>query len=195
MSRDIKEAMHPPILDVKLNQEFKYFDAVGAAAVAVAGTIVDLCAPAQGVSGIQRVGDEIALRALQLGFVIKPVSAVAVATVRVIIVRWQADNSAIATTITSVINATGASSAVVPYNYQTSRNGLFSIVFDQSYAVAVIGTQEPIIVKRELNLKGTNVRFGPGATTGEGKIFMFVIGDSATPTLDYSCRLIYDDSA
>lgn len=189
--------MHPPTLDVKLSNEYKYFDTSGGGVLAVAGVIIDVSAPVQGIGAVQRIGDEISLVALQLGIVATVTAAAPVSnTMRVLLVRWQNDSSVVVPTTTAVLQTTGLASAVVPYNMQNSRNGLFSVVFDQSFAFAPIASANPtVIVKRELNLRGTNLRFGPAALTGEGKIFLFIVGAQASTNYDYYTRLIYLDSA
>lgn len=154
---------------------------------------VDLSAIPQGDAYSQRDGDRCALSSLYLQYYIVRDSGVTTLTtddVRVIVVRWKPDSAVDEPTVSDLLeNSTSAGYyRHSPIVFDKARRGKFTLLYDAVHATISPRTdsQRGWVVSRRITipLKGKRIKFNAGATTGRGKIYMWVGGTQTSGTED-----------
>jgi hypothetical protein len=176
---------------LKKNQEHKSFDTGFGSSVSSTGTIQKLSTIPQGDTDSTRDGD--ALQIIRIEFRVAFAFADPVNTGRVIVARWnQDDSSAAPTGITDILQTATPYS---PYNRDNLRAKKFSVIFDNTYLVGATG---PNILGSCLSKNyPSKIAFQAAANTGNGHIYAFMVSDSAAiahPIFTYVARIWFTDS-
>jgi hypothetical protein len=152
----------------------------------------------QGSGTSNRVGDEIALRAIEISLGAYSNSGDLVGGVmRIIIFRWNISSSVAAPTVTNVLEiASGATAPFSPLNMTGIRQEDFQIIFDKLIGFNGANSANSIPIREKQILPSPNLRYDVAATTGQGHLYALAISDHAAtyPTLTMVTRVLYSDS-
>lgn len=198
-SGQLAQSMRPTVVDVTMEDDIKYvtFLASNNATVSSTGTVTKLSGGvAQGVSGVQRTGDEIGLLSWSLNCSIHTNGDVDGAIMRLILFRWQLTDSVAAPTSANILELiTAAYAPCSPYNQSAVRQNDFSILWDETF---VVGGNGPCaaVARVEGKLGGASLRFDPGLTTGQGHLYLLAISSKAAtqPLLNCVTRIYFEQS-
>lgn len=176
---------------LRKNQELKSFDTGFSSSVSTTGTLQKLTTIPQDDTDSGRDGD--ALRVVRLSLMAVFSAADTINICRLIIVRWNQDDSSSAPV--SITDLLQTASPLSPYNRDNVRAKKFTVWFDHFFAVAL---SAPAIEKASFDRKAySNIAFQATATTGTGHFYAFMVSDSAAiahPVLSYVARVWYTDS-
>jgi len=171
-------------------QEKKSFDVGFATTVADTGATARLTAIPQGDTDSSRQGDHVKLLKGEL------ISAASYSDttncLRLIIYRWNQDDSSSAPTVSDILQTTSPYS---PLNRDNERARKFDVIVDHQYVVSNVG-QGVDKFRCSMNLK-SQIAFQATATSGTGHLYYFVVSDSAGvphPSLSFIWRTYYTDS-
>lgn len=194
--------------------EVKALDVDYAAQVTTAGTVVKLTSVAQGVSHVQRVGDALFRKDMDIlySITVGATGLIAAAdqynTVRVLIFEWLEDDGLVAPTVANVLD-TGLVTikTLAQYNWDTKH--LYRILYDRQHVVfnqpvwngaaiqwahgedGTFATPSPITI----GLNG-RIDFDADATVGKGHVYALLISDSAftpNPAIEFVSRFRFTD--
>lgn len=201
------------MLSATLEQK-AFFQSTGVVSATTAGAVYSLSNVAQGVTHIDRVGDQLSKKNLQLMYSITAGATGLIAaadefnTVRVIIFTWREDDGLTAPTPGLVLQlgvATANTNAL--HNYDTRHD--YSVVYDHQHIVynsplyngsAVawhhgVGSNFALVRPVTFKLSG-KINFDADTTFGTDKLYALVISDSAftpDPTIEINTRLLFED--
>jgi len=194
MQKMMKKGVEPKLFDVQ----------------ALPGTFSRTTAPikltsiAQGVSIVQRVGDQCNLRYMEVRFNLYPSAAAVISPqfARVMIFRWDEDDAVAPTlldVLTSFTAGAGVWPTVVPWNFSNVQEGDLRVLFDKVYplvyGVAGSGSQQGACDHVRIGLKGAKIVFNAGAVTGTGHLYMVtILGSDSTGVIEYQTRVVYEDA-
>jgi len=191
-----KSELHNEIAKVavqvlKKNQEFKSFDAGFGTTVDNVGVVQKLTTIPQNDTDSGRDGD--ALRIVRTEFKSAVAYSDTTNVLRIVIVRWNQDDSSSApTAVTDVLQTATPFS---PYSRDNLRAKKFTIWHDHLYAVSNVG---PGVEKHSyVSNAVSNIAFQATATTGTGHLYAFIISDSSGiphPSLNFVHRTTFTDS-
>lgn len=176
----------------------KFFDTTPSTAASFNGTITDLTAIPQGVGVGQRIADEITVHGIDFRHVCDALPAVGGAgdIVRMIVVRSLADTAVAAATLALFLQDLGSAGAPSSrWNFVSQQQELFEVLHDE---LKVVGSQTSPLTSdsghRQIRIN-RKVRFNPAATTGVGKIFFLLVGNTAAAgaTIFSTFRVLYTD--
>jgi hypothetical protein len=176
---------------LKKIQEKKSFDTGFGSGVSSTGTIQKLSTIPQGDTDSTRDGD--ALLVIKIELITSFVFADTTNIGRLILVRWnQDDSSAAPAAVTDLLQTATPFS---PYNRDNERAKKFSVIYDKIYMVGATG---PNIVGSQTKIPyQSRISFQATANTGTGHIYAFMISDStaiAHPVFSYVARVWFTDS-
>jgi hypothetical protein len=194
----IQTLFHPSAHQFRTGDvEPKHFDAGGVfQALSWNGTIVPIGDPAQGVSVIQRIGDEIDVRGIELRYHETLSLANVPDVMRLIIVQINEDSSLVVPS--TVLESGDLGTALAPsarYNFQASRQELLNVLYDE---VIAIGSGASFVenTARQIFIPcNTRVRFDPASQAAVGGIFFLYLGstNAAGGEINFSTRVHYVD--
>jgi hypothetical protein len=176
----------------------KFVDVGATVTLAVAGAIVDLFLPTQGVGVSQRVGDSAMIKRMRIHYDVIDAIGPSIVT-RIIIFQWHPSSAFAVPTVTDILQASAYGSF---HEFATCQNYtvLDDCVFTQSAIAASPGSTASQALSRWVDIvpkKGfqSTAIFTPAATTGTNKIYMLRICSVASgATLVYNSRIIYTDT-
>ncbi len=189
---------------VASEQEPKYLDTVaGYTNISAAGTInANLTSLAQGSGGIQRTGDQVRLRSIQLrvaGYQNNTTSVQEPNIVRVIVYRWMYNTAVSVPTPTDVLSQSSilsiGQSITSHYNVLNERRGVVQILHDSYHYTSLNANSFAFSWSLELD---SEVAYNPSATSGIGHLYLLILSDDAgvvspCPSVAYSSRVIFQD--
>jgi hypothetical protein len=196
--------------------EVKSFDgATGAATWTVAtpaAIVYQLSAVAQGSASNQRVGDEIVVHGIELGYACATPTLAQTnngpASIRMILIQWNQDNASVSPTGSTVLQADASPVATIcPFFQGAIRQKDFSVLFDRCVVLSPAVSSSnagDCSYRAERHTfpfpKGLSVDYNSGVTTGNGNIFLIVaagVSQVATPVYPqfaFSSRILYTDA-
>lgn len=164
------------------NTELKFIDLSSAAqTVSDAGLITDLTQIGQGDHDDQRTGDKVTLKSLDLRM--NFVAGDATNVMRLIIFRWKQYSGSVAPTQAQLMEYGTAVGIIAPLStYHHDFRGAFQVLHDKTiYLNAVSKPQVGHRVFLDLK-KLPKINFVSTGTTGQNKIYMYLVSDSAAAT-------------
>lgn len=186
---------------VRKEQETKYHDLSLASQpylVAMASTtIVDLCAISQGTQDIQRIGDKIRLRSLDMR--VQILCADSTNVVRFIIFQWHPNTTITATDPqgSQII----ADTATYPFlsNYVHDYQNQFIVVYDKVWGSELTSDSANRVMHIRPSLKYVRkqVNYTGATTSGSDKLYLLMVSDSGSathPSVKVQARIRYDDA-
>ncbi len=184
---EVKKLIKQEILGV---QEKKSFDTGVGSTFDNTGSITKLTTIPQGDTDSTRDGDHIKLTKLWMNVAVTYADASNV--VRVIVFRWNQDDSSVAPTVNDI---TQSLSAYSPIHRDNERAHKFDIIFDKMFGVANVGPGIATVEWRR-PLK-SQIAFQATANTGTGHLYVYIISDSSAathPGVNLISRVYYTDS-
>jgi hypothetical protein len=175
---------------LKSKQELKSFDTGFSAAVSTAGTLQKISTIPQGDTDSTRDGDQ--LNIVRIDLLGSFQFADAINAGRLIIFRWNQDDSSAAPVVADILQTLTPYS---PMNRDNLRAKKFSVLHDQ---LCLVGATGPNI--SSINLKRffpSKINFQATATTGNGHIYVYMVSDSGAvthPQFSYVARVWFTDS-
>jgi hypothetical protein len=191
-----KQALDNEIARVALkvlnkNQELKSFDTGFSSSSTSTGTLQKISTIPQDDTDSGRDGD--AVRVTRISYIAAFSFADAFNVCRMILFRWNQDDSSSAPA--SVTDILQTASAYSPYNRDNFRAKKFTVWSDHFFVVGATGPNiEKHIFDRAMP---SNIAFQATATTGTGCFYIAHLSDStavAHPVLSYVTRVWYTDS-
>jgi hypothetical protein len=180
-----------------------------------AGTITSYTTFAQGRQAYARVGDRIEIQELQFKYKITaPVGGLLTAadaydTVRVIVFRWWADDSADVPTVAQILGVSlnAAHTDITTYNYNRDLAEKYKILYDKTHVVYNAPIWDGTAVRTEPGpghvfasdtirfpkgrLGNPQINYDSGVNTGWGNVYTLVVSDSVfTPHPAFVCSML-----
>jgi len=181
-----------------IDYKFVTVTAFNAASVTSTGTVSLLTSISQGSGTSNRVGDEIALKALEVSLGAYSNSGDVVGGVmRVIIFRWNLSSSVAAPTVANILEiSSGATAPFSPLNMTGIRQEDFQILLDKLIGFNSANSASSLPYREKQILPNPTLRYDVAATTGQGHLYALAITDHAAtyPTLTMVTRVLYSDS-
>jgi len=176
--------------EIKGVQEVKSFDTGIGSTFDNTGSITKLTTIPQGDTDTTRDGDHIKLTKCWCNLAVSVGDATNV--VRVIVFRWNQDDSSVAPTVNDI---TQSVSAYSPIHRDNERAHKFDVIFDKFFSVSNVGPGCASVEWRK-PLKSI-IAFQATANTGTGHLYMYIISDSSAvphPGVNLIWRTYYTDS-
>jgi hypothetical protein len=181
---------------VKFGEKLKYFEAAASVTPNTSG-VVDLLAPAQGVTSTTRDGDSLMIRSMFVHFDFTQLTLVTGTFVRVIVFQWHPSSAGGAPTVTDVLQ-TAVCNSFHEFNSADQYTVLSDIKFDMSGLIATASTSTtrcsyygPVPRKSKFI---PYVQFTSGQVSGSQKIYMlYIVSVASSVTFDYNTRITFSD--
>lgn len=189
--------------------ETKYCDTTASALTGVTytGALIPFSPPAAGTGVNQRVGDKVTVKELQLKYEV--VGYDTTNLLRVLIFKWNNDDSVYSPGVGSVFGAGDLATGYAPlsrYNWDNLKGKDFEILYDECHALSFNNTTAA--PGSECHVKSVRlfgrrlgsvpvIQLNSGAVTGKGNYYVLVISDSAVaghPKVAYTMRMLYTDA-
>jgi hypothetical protein len=187
-------ASAPLVIEGGIETKYRILDSAYAA-VTSAATIVRLTPITQGVSGVQRVGDEVEITGIVVRLAAY-LSAGTTSVLRVIVFQWGLDDALLVPAVANILLAPGvaASTPLAPYNPAAIDATPFRVLWDE--LLTLVNTGPPQVRKLENTSLRTGIHFEAGATNGRGHLYILLVSDSAvnTPQVGYQSITYFTDA-
>jgi len=171
-------------------QEKRSFDTGVGTSFDNTGSLTKLTTIPQGDTDSSRQGDHVKLHSIRMAGSCS--YADTTNAIRLIILRWNQDDSSSAPVVGDILQT---SSPYSPVNRDNERAKKFDILSDELYGVANVGPGVAVW-KWEMKLR-SQIAFQSGATTGTGHLYAYIISDSSAsthPSVAFILRTYYTDS-
>jgi hypothetical protein len=176
--------------------------------------VYQLSAITQGAASNQRVGDEVIVHGIELGFtcatpVLPGGLNVGPSSIRMVLIQWNQDNASVTPAGSTVLQADATPVATVcPFFQGAIRQKDFSVLFDRCvvlgpsiYGTSALGDASYRAERHTFPFpKGLSIDYNSGVTTGNGNIFLIVasgVNQAVTPAYPFfafSSRILYTDA-
>jgi len=173
-------------------KKYSVYSGIGIAVTSAGTAVYDISAPTQGNTDLQRNGDQIQLRSLEMFW--KIIGGDATNTTRCIIFQWFTDSNYVLPTLATVLLDTTIVPWISPWNHDNRFD--FKILYDSRINTTINGPNVGVKHKRIYKGFKDKIQYIQGGQNGTNKIFMVFVSDSAiipSPTLDYYVKLNYSD--
>lgn len=168
-----------------------------------AGVLHDLSITSQGASDIQRIGDKIRLKSLNINYDIRAVASETY--VRVMVIQWREDSTTSTPTLSSVLQTPAYSGGQIEPILSTLQHdgvkmGKFTVLYDRVHNLkfnAQFGQPEKQIVNKKISLKyaAKHLQYLNGTSAGTNKLYMLMTSSDPLNNADMRLhtKLTYTD--
>lgn len=176
--------------------ETKYFNYVEGITTDYNGAVRRITNIAQGLADYNRVGDQLTMSSITLRIALTNESDV-YNNCRLIIFRWNDDDSTAAPVPGTLLTDVGYTSAPIsPWVFDNMRSGKFKVLYDKLFDVnAELSTAVRFPLKVHLKVKN-NIKFVGGSANGIGHIYYLIVSDSSTsthPIFNVAAQMFFKD--
>lgn len=187
--------------------ETKFVDALkSSTGIVSSGTLFNLNVPSSGTGISGRIGDRVTVR--RIDFAYQVIGYDTTNQVRVIIFKWQNDNSVYAPSTITILDPAYTSTAdcpLAPYNWDNFHAKDFAVCYDKVHSLSFNNTtaapgSQSITVRGRVYGKKLHNKFmnlNTGAVTGDGIYYCLVVSDSGIaghPKFNMISRMQYTDA-
>lgn len=161
------------------------------------GVIYDLTPIPQGTQDIQRIGDEITVKSLQVR--LNAIAGDVTNFLRMVIFQW-IPNDANPPTVANILNGQGGTVALVSAYYQNDTLGNnYIVLYDKVFTMSQTGNTAAISRNLYCPMKYAKkrVQFNAATTEGQNKFYVILVSDSAAAShvgIDLVTRMTFSDA-
>lgn len=179
---------------ISARAEKKYFlDNQTAQSMTYSGAVYDLSEVPQGDDDVSRDGDSLYIRSVRvLGRMAN--AGGAVNHIRVIVFQWRDDSTP---TASSVLIPGYLGTVLAPLSlYTHDQRRKYNVMYDKKFTLDTSGKSTVLFDTGYLFPTTKKISFTSGTTTGNDKLWLLVVSDTASatyPALNYVSRLTFND--
>jgi len=155
------------------------------------GTVQDMMLISQGLSDLNRIGDEIRITSMSLNLQVIGVDATNL--MRVVIFKWR---PATVPSVASILSFGGGTANAPLSALNRDRSVDYKIYYDHTFALSTATNVSQAVSIKHIPLKGL-CQYQAGTTSGTNHLYLLVISDSGAvpnPSLQFMTRVNFTDA-